>query len=76
MGSKNKARNEIDEKTGKVKEWVGEHTDNPRMANEGRGEQVQANARQAGERVKDAARDAGEHLRDAAEDVKDAARRD
>ena len=72
MGKDDKIRNQVDEKTGEVKEWVGEHTDNPKLANKGRGEQVEANARQAGEHVKDAAHAAGEHLRDAAEDVKDA----
>jgi uncharacterized protein YjbJ (UPF0337 family) len=76
MGTDDKVRNEVDEKTGQAKEWVGEHTDNPRLADEGRGEQAQANARQAGEHVKDAARDAGKHLRDAVDDVKDAAHRD
>jgi uncharacterized protein YjbJ (UPF0337 family) len=76
MGNDDKIRNKIDEKKGEAKEWVGEHTDNESLANEGRGEQVKANARQAGEHVKDAAHDAAEHLRDAAEDAKDAAHRD
>jgi len=76
MGTDDKVRNEIDEKTGQAKECVGEHTDNADLANEGRGEQVEANARKAGEHVKDAAHSAGEHLRDAADDLKDAAHRD
>jgi uncharacterized protein YjbJ (UPF0337 family) len=76
MGNEDKARNKINEVKGEAKEWVGEHTDNPSLANEGRADQVKANARQAGEHVKDAAHDAAEHLRDAAEDAKDAAHRD
>ena len=76
MGTDDKVRNEIDEKTGQVKQWVGEHTDNADLADEGRGEQVEAQARQAGEHVKDAARSAGEHLKDAAQDLRDATNRD
>ena len=76
MGKQDKARNTFEEKKGEAKEWVGEHTDNPRLANEGRRDQVKANARQAGEHVKDAAHDAAEHLRDAADDARDAAHRD
>ena len=76
MGTDDKIRNEWDEKKGEAKEWVGEHTDNERLANQGRGEQVRANARQAGEHVKDAARDARDRLSDAAQDAKDAVRRD
>jgi uncharacterized protein YjbJ (UPF0337 family) len=76
MGTDDKIRNKMDEKKGEAKEWVGEHTDNDRLATKGRGEQRGANARQAGEHVKDAARDARDRLGDAAEDVKDAARRD
>jgi uncharacterized protein YjbJ (UPF0337 family) len=76
MGKQDKARNKINETKGEAKEWVGEHTDNSSLANEGRGDQAKANARQAGEHVKDAAHDAAEHVRDAAEDAKDAVRRD
>ena len=75
MSKRDKVRNKIDEKIGEVKEWVGEHTDNPRLANKGRREQLWANARQAREHVKDAARDAAQHLRDAARDAKNAAHR-
>ena len=76
MGNDDKVRNEFEEKKGEAKEWVGEHTDNPRLADEGRGDQVKAHARKAGEHVKDAAHDAAEHLRDAVDDAKDAAHRD
>ena len=76
MSKRDKVRNKVDEKTGEVKEWVGEHTDNPRLANRGRGEQLGANARQAGEHIKDAVHDAADFVRDAAERAKDAARRD
>ena len=74
MSAHDKARNEIDEKTGKVKAWVGDRTDNPDLAAKGRSKQTSAKTRQAGEHVKGAARDVGDHVRDAAEDVKDAAR--
>jgi len=61
VGNDDKIKNQFDETKGEVKEWVGEKTDNPRLAEEGRADQFDANARQA-----------GEHVKDAVEDVKDA----
>jgi uncharacterized protein YjbJ (UPF0337 family) len=57
----NKMSNKAQEYTGKAKEFVGEKTNNPRLANEGRRDQVAAQAKQAGNDLKDAA----DHGRDA-----------
>ena len=40
--TKNKVEGTLDELTGKVKEEVGEATDNPRLEGEGEGQQVGA----------------------------------
>jgi uncharacterized protein YjbJ (UPF0337 family) len=57
MGLDDKVRNEAEEMRGKVKEGVGDATDNERLEAEGKGDQVKANLKQAGEKVKDAFRD-------------------
>jgi uncharacterized protein YjbJ (UPF0337 family) len=51
----NKMSNKAQEYTGKAKEFVGEKMDNPRLANEGRRDQVKAHAKQAGNDLKKAA---------------------
>ncbi len=51
----NKMSNKAQEYTGKAKEFVGEKMDNPRLANEGRRDQVEAHAKQAGNDLKKAA---------------------
>jgi len=56
-----KAENKAEEAKGKVKETVGDKTDNERLEAEGR-------ADQQGAKVKNA----GQHAKDAAGDVKDA----
>ena len=57
MGYEDKVRNEAEELKGKVKEGVGDATDDERLEAEGKGDQVKANLKQAGEKVKDAFRD-------------------
>lgn len=56
MGLDDKIQNKAEEFGGKAKEEVGERTDNPDLAAEGRGDQMKADLKQAGENVKDAFR--------------------
>jgi uncharacterized protein YjbJ (UPF0337 family) len=57
MGLTDKAKNEAEIAKGKVKEGVGDATDNERMQAEGETDQASGNMKQAGEKVKDAFRD-------------------
>jgi len=57
MGLTDKAKNEAEIAKGKVKEGVGDATDNERMQAEGETDQASGNLKQAGEKVKDAFRD-------------------
>ncbi len=57
MSLGDKIQNEAEELKGKVKEWVGDKTDNHSLQAEGVADQAKANAKQAGEHVKDAAHD-------------------
>jgi uncharacterized protein YjbJ (UPF0337 family) len=57
MSNTDKLENQAEEAKGKVKEWVGDATDNESMQAEGMADQAKANAKQAGEHVKDAGRD-------------------
>ena len=54
MGLGDKIKNAAEEAKGKVKEGVGDATDNTKLEAEGKGEQASANVKQAGENVKDA----------------------
>lgn len=54
MGADEKIGNAAQEGKGKVKEAVGEATDNERLEAEGERDQATANIKQAGENVKDA----------------------
>ena len=54
MGMDDKVENKVDEMAGKVKETVGDATDNERMEAEGQMDQTKADLKQAGEKVKDA----------------------
>jgi uncharacterized protein YjbJ (UPF0337 family) len=63
MSATDKAKNEAQEAKGKVKEWVGDKTDNERLQAEGAADQAKAHAKQAGEHVKDAAHDVAEDFR-------------
>jgi uncharacterized protein YjbJ (UPF0337 family) len=57
MSALDKAKDKLEEMTGKAKEAVGERTDNPDLATEGRADQTEANLKQAGEKVKDVFKD-------------------
>jgi uncharacterized protein YjbJ (UPF0337 family) len=57
MSGIDKAQNKADELKGKVKEAVGNATDNEQWQAEGKADQVKGNVKQAGEKVKDAAED-------------------
>ena len=57
MGLDDKAENKAEIAKGKVKEGVGDATDNERLQAEGEGDQASGNLKQAGEKVKDAFRD-------------------
>ncbi|WP_151523384.1 CsbD family protein [Serinicoccus kebangsaanensis] len=58
MGLGDKISNKAEEAKGKIKETVGDATDNERMEAEGQADQTSANVKQAGEHVKDAWKDA------------------
>ncbi|MCW3158726.1 CsbD family protein [Micropruina sonneratiae] len=60
MGIGDKIQNKAEEIGGKVKEAVGDATDNERLQAEGAADQAGAKAKQAGESVKDGVKDAGE----------------
>jgi uncharacterized protein YjbJ (UPF0337 family) len=57
MSNTDKMQNEWDNAKGKVKEKVGDATDNESLQAEGVADQAAAKAKQAGEHVKDAGRD-------------------
>ncbi len=53
MGFTNKAKNRADKLTGQAKEKIGEITNNPRLRNEGKADQVKANLKTTAEKIKD-----------------------
>jgi len=56
MSGANKARNKVDQVTGKVKAAIGRAINNPSMEAEGKADERAAHLRDAGEKVKDAFR--------------------
>ena len=56
MGIEDKAKNSWAETKGKLKETTGRATDNERLENEGRADQVDASASKKVENLKDAAK--------------------
>ncbi|WP_289018374.1 CsbD family protein [uncultured Ornithinimicrobium sp.] len=58
MGLGDKISNAAEDAKGKVKEGVGDATDNERMEAEGKGDQMSASAKKAGENLKDGFNDA------------------
>ena len=56
MSTAKKARNTVDRLKGRVKENLGEVTNNQRLRNEGKVDQVKARVKTSGERFKDAVR--------------------
>lgn len=63
MGLDDKIQNKTQETSGKVKEGVGDATDNPRMQQEGKNDKAQAGVKQAGDKAKDAAQDLKDGLK-------------
>jgi uncharacterized protein YjbJ (UPF0337 family) len=57
MGLDDKVDNKAEEMGGKVKERVGEATNDEDLQAEGKGDQAGANLKQAGEKVKDVFKD-------------------
>jgi len=57
MGTNDKIDNKTDELKGKVKEAVGDATDDRDLEAEGQADQTRGNLKQAGEKVKDAFKD-------------------
>lgn len=56
MGASDKARNKLDQVTGRAQEAFGRATGDRRMESRGRRQQITANLKDAGEKVKDAFR--------------------
>jgi uncharacterized protein YjbJ (UPF0337 family) len=54
VGAEDKAKNKIDEIGGKVKEAIGKVTGDESTENEGKGDQMKSNLKDAGEKIKDA----------------------
>jgi len=54
MSTSDKIGNKAEELAGKVKEGLGDATDDQSMENEGKTDQAKGNLKQAGEKVKDA----------------------
>ena len=54
MSATDKAKNKTEELGGKAKEAVGKVTGDKNAENEGKGDQVKSNLKDAGEKVKDA----------------------
>jgi uncharacterized protein YjbJ (UPF0337 family) len=57
MGIDDKVKNAAQEAKGKIKEGLGNLTDDPELKAEGNADQAAANLKQAGENVKDAFKD-------------------
>ncbi|WP_067669743.1 CsbD family protein [Nocardia miyunensis] len=53
MGFTNKAKNRADKLAGQVKEKIGEMTNNPRLRNEGKADQVKSNLKTTAEKIRD-----------------------
>ena len=71
MSMEDKVKHEAEEAKGRLKENVGDVTDNPELQAEGRAETLGAEAKQAGDKVKDAAQEAGEQVEDKVDEMRD-----
>jgi uncharacterized protein YjbJ (UPF0337 family) len=54
MGAEDKAKNAVEDVTGKAKEAVGHVSGDEQLEDEGRTDQAKSDLKQAGEKVKDA----------------------
>jgi len=75
MDTDDKIKNAAQEAEGKVKEWVGDKTDNERLEAEGKFDQASANTKQAvgavGDDLKDKFQDASDRVSDKVGDFSD-----
>ncbi|MCF4122348.1 CsbD family protein [Antribacter sp. KLBMP9083] len=71
MSMGDKIKHEAEEAKGRLKETVGDATDNPKLQAEGRGETLAAQAKQVGDEVKDAAQEVAEEGEEAVRRMKD-----
>ncbi len=71
MGLNDKINNSAEKGLGSAKEEAGKLLGDQDMENEGRAEQVSAEAKQAGEKIKDAAAEVGGNIKNAAQKIKD-----
>ncbi len=62
MGLGDDIKNKAEELGGKVKEAVGDLTDNNKLKAEGMADQAKGKAKQAGEELKDAAKDIADEI--------------
>ena len=63
MGTADKIENAKDRFAGRAKEAAGAATDDEQLRDEGRGEQTEADVKDAGEKVKDAAHKIGDSFK-------------
>lgn len=63
MGLGDDIKNKAQEAAGKIKESVGDATDNQKLQAEGNADQAKSKLKQAGEQVKDAVKDAGDDVK-------------
>ncbi|AFU00021.1 CsbD family protein [Nocardia brasiliensis] len=56
MSTADKAKNKAEDLAGQAKEKFGQATDDRELENEGKGDQIKSNLKDAGEKVKDAFR--------------------
>ena len=63
MGIGDDIKHNTEKAVGKVKEEVGDATDNERLQAEGAADQASAKTKQAGEAVKDGVKDTGEDVK-------------
>jgi uncharacterized protein YjbJ (UPF0337 family) len=64
MGADDKISNKAEELKGKVKQGVGDATDDDRLRAEGEADESKSHLKQAGERVKDAAKNVKDAFKD------------
>lgn len=71
MALNDKINNSAEKGLGAAKEQAGKILNDPHLEQEGRTDQVAAEAKQAGEKIQDAASGLGENIKDAAQKVRD-----
>ncbi|MGW4640715.1 CsbD family protein [Sphaerisporangium sp. NPDC004334] len=64
MGADDKISNKAEQLKGKIKQGVGDATDDEELRAEGEADEAKGSLKQAGERVKDAAKDVKDAFKD------------